>query len=148
MIVVLQRVSSAKVEVNDHTIGAIEYGLLVLIGVFRDDTEADAKYLVDKITGFRIFPDENRNMNLSVEDVKGSILVVSQFTLCGDWRKGRRPGFQMAASPDKGIRLYDWFRNEIRKKEITVETGEFGAMMNVSLINDGPVTFVLDSREK
>ncbi|MFQ6610446.1 MAG: D-aminoacyl-tRNA deacylase [Fidelibacterota bacterium] len=148
MIVVLQRVSSAKVEVNNRIIGSIEHGLLVLVGVFRDDTEGDAKFLVDKIAGFRIFPDENRNMNLSIEDVNGSILVVSQFTLCGDWRKGRRPGFQLAAPPDKGIRLYNWFVNELRGKGLSVETGEFGAMMNVSLINDGPVTFVLDSREK
>ncbi|NQU68051.1 MAG: D-tyrosyl-tRNA(Tyr) deacylase [Candidatus Marinimicrobia bacterium] len=148
MVVVLQRVSSATVEVDDLIVGSISKGFLLLLGVYRDDTESDAKFLVDKIAGFRIFSDENRNMNLSIEDVKGSILVVSQFTLCGDWRKGKRPGFQMAAPPEEGNRLYQWFVKAMRDKGIPVETGEFGALMNVSLVNDGPVTFVLDSREK
>jgi len=129
-------------------VGKIGKGILLLLGVYRDDTESDAKFLVDKIAGFRIFPDKNRNMNLSLDEVGGSVLVVSQFTLCGDWRKGRRPGFQLAASPDEGNRLYEWFISAMRGKGIPVETGEFGAMMNVSLVNEGPVTFVLDSREK
>jgi len=148
MVVILQRVASATVEVDHRVVGKIGKGILLLLGVYRDDTESDAKFLVDKIAGFRIFPDKNRNMNLSLDEVGGSVLVVSQFTLCGDWRKGRRPGFQLAASPDEGNRLYEWFISAMRGKGIPVETGEFGAMMNVSLVNEGPVTFVLDSREK
>ncbi len=148
MVVILQRVASATVEIDHRVVGKIGKGILLLLGVYRDDTESDAKFLVDKIAGFRIFPDKNRNMNLSLDEVGGSVLVVSQFTLCGDWRKGRRPGFQLAASPDEGNRLYEWFISAMRGKGIPVETGEFGAMMNVSLVNEGPVTFVLDSREK
>ncbi len=148
MIAVVQRVSSAGVEVEQKTIGRIDKGYLVLLGVCRDDDEGDVKFLADKISGFRIFPDGNRNMNLSIHDVNGSVLVVSQFTLCGDWRKGRRPSFTRAAPPEEGNRLYELFIRELRTRNIPVETGEFGAMMNVSLVNDGPVTFVLDSKEK
>lgn len=148
MIAVLQRVSHAQVEVDQKIVGKINKGLLILLGVCKDDDESDAKFLADKISVLRIFKDENKNMNLSLQDVDGSVLVVSQFTLCGDWRKGRRPGFQKAAMPEEANRLYGYFSKLIKGKNIPVETGVFGAMMNVTLTNDGPVTFVMDSKEK
>jgi D-aminoacyl-tRNA deacylase len=148
MIAVIQRVSSAQVEVDSEVVGKIRNGFLILLGVFKDDDELDAKLLVDKISVLRVFQDENKNMNLSIQDVNGAVLVVSQFTLCGDWRKGRRPGFQKAARPEEANRLYGYFSNLIKQKNIPVETGVFGAMMNVTLTNEGPVTFVMDSKEK
>lgn len=145
MIALLQRVSYAEVTVKNQITGEIDQGLLIFIGVFNHDTEKDVQFLVDKISGFRIFNDENDKMNLSVQDVKGSVLVVSQFTLCADWKKGRRPSFIRAAIPEKGEQLYNEFINRLSQKGIHVESGSFGAMMDVKLTNDGPVTFVLDT---
>ena len=147
MVAVLQRASEGKVTVEGRITGQIGTGLVILLGVMKGDTEADADFLADKASGFRIFGDENGKMNLSIRDIKGAALVISQFTLCGDWRKGRRPGFDKAAPPEEGKRLYEYFCEQLRKLEVPVETGEFGAMMDVSLVNEGPVTFVMDSRE-
>ena len=147
MIAVIQRVSSANVEVNDKPSGSINVGLLVLLGVYKNDNEQDAEFLTNKIINFRIFPDDNSNMNLSIRDIQGSILVVSQFTICADWKKGRRPSFNNVAKPEKGEKLYEYFIKKIIENKIPVETGIFGEMMNVNLINSGPVTFVLDSNE-
>ncbi len=133
--------------VSGNTIGSIENGLVILLGVQKDDAEADADYLAEKIANLRIFNDENEKMNLSIQDVKGSALVISQFTLCGDTKKGRRPSFINAAAPEEGKRLYEYFMKRLNAESITVESGEFGAMMEVELVNDGPVTFVLDSKE-
>ncbi|MEC8984752.1 MAG: D-aminoacyl-tRNA deacylase [Candidatus Neomarinimicrobiota bacterium] len=148
MIAVLQRVTTGKVKIGDRIIGDIDNGLVILLGVHRDDKEEDIIFLADKIIGLRVFDDNNGKMNISLQDAKGSILVISQFTLCGDWRKGRRPSFTKAADPDKGKFLYDGFINAVRSRGINVETGEFGAAMDVSLINSGPVTFVLDSHDR
>ncbi len=148
MIAVIQRVARASVTIDSQTSGCIDTGLVILLGVASGDTENDVKFLVDKIAGLRIFPDEAGKMNISLKDVGGAALVISQFTLCGDWRKGRRPSFINAAKPDEGERLYDIFCEMLRKTGIPVETGKFGAMMDVSLINEGPVTFVLDSKQK
>ncbi|MDP6684800.1 MAG: D-aminoacyl-tRNA deacylase [Candidatus Marinimicrobia bacterium] len=146
MIAVVQRVSKGNVTIHGEVKSAIQNGLVVLIGVMQDDTEEDVNFLVEKISGFRIFNDEDDKMNLSVKDIKGSVLVISQFTLCGDWKKGRRPSFIHAAPPEKGKHLYERFMYQLREKEIPVESGEFGAMMSVNLTNEGPVTFVLDSK--
>ena len=121
---------------------------MILLGVHRDDKEEDIIFLADKVIGLRVFNDNNGKMNISLQDAEGSVLVISQFTLCGDWRKGRRPSFTKAADPDKGKLLYDGFIDEIRSKGINVETGEFGAAMDFSLVNNGPVTFVLDSHDR
>ena len=147
MIAVIQRVSSANVEVNDKPSGSINVGLLVLLGIYKNDNEQDAEFLTNKIINFRIFPDDNSNMNLSVRDIQGSILVVSQITICADWKKGQRPSFSNVAKPEKGKKLYEYFIKKIKENKIPVETGIFGEMMNVNLINSGPVTFVLDSNE-
>ena len=144
---VIQRVSEEKVEVDGDIIGKIGEGFLVLIGVRKDDTEEDVRYLADKVLGLRIFEDEAGKMNLSITDVKGEILAVSQFTLYGDSRKGRRPSFDEAAPPDVAERLYELFVEEIRKSGMKVETGRFRALMDVYLINSGPVTILLDSRQ-
>lgn len=148
MIAVIQRSKNASVSVDGSTIGKIDHGLVILLGVFREDGEPDADFLAAKIAGLRIFNDEFGKMNLSVKDVSGSVLVISQFTLCGDWRKGRRPSYINAAPPDKGEALYHYFIDCLKRENLPVATGEFGAMMDVSLINDGPVTFVLDSKLK
>ena len=148
MIAVLQRVTTGKVKIGDRIIGDIDNGLVILLGVHRDDKEEDIIFLADKIIGLRIFDDNNGKMNISLQDAEGSVLVISQFTLCGDWRKGRRPSFTKAADPDKGKLLYDGFINAVRSRGINVETGEFGAAMDVSLVNSGPVTFVLDSHDR
>ena len=148
MIAVIQRVVRASVTIAGATRGCIEEGLVILLGVSKGDTDADADFLVDKIAGLRIFPDEDGKMNISLMDSGGAALVVSQFTLCGDWRKGRRPSFINAAEPEEGKRLYEYFCNSMGALGVLVETGEFCAMMDVSLINDGPVTFVLDSKLK
>ena len=145
MIAVLQRVSEGKVTVEDRVIGEIETGLVILLGVAQGDTEADSEFLADRIAGFRIFNDDEGKMNRSIRDVNGAALVISQFTLAGDWRKGRRPSFTSAAPPEEGERLYEYFCTQLCALEVPVQTGEFGAMMDVSLINDGPVTFVMDS---
>jgi D-tyrosyl-tRNA(Tyr) deacylase len=146
MIAVLQRTREAKVTVGDRVTGEIQNGLVILLGVAMGDAEADADFLTDRIAGFRMFNDEDDKMNRSIRDVNGAALVVSQFTLAGDWRKGRRPSFTSAAPPEEGERLYEYFCAQLCALEVPVQTGEFGAMMDVSLINDGPVTFVMDSR--
>ncbi|NOZ08477.1 MAG: D-tyrosyl-tRNA(Tyr) deacylase [FCB group bacterium] len=148
MIAVLQRVSQAGVEVGGETVGAIGAGLLILLGVSTEDSEQDADYLATKIAGLRIFPDSKGNMNISLQDVRGSALVVSQFTLCANCQKGKRPSFNRAAPAEMGKRLYRYFIERLRAQEVPVETGIFGAMMEVQLINQGPVTIVLDSKEK
>lgn len=147
MKVVLQRVSGARVEVEGKTIGEIGAGLLLLVGVGHDDTEKDAAWMADKIAGLRIFEDEGGKMNLSVKETGGAILSVSQFTLFGDCRKGRRPNFMGAARPESATALYDRFNEMLREAGLQVETGVFGAMMDVSLTNDGPVTLILDTKE-
>jgi len=148
MIAVLQRVTTGKVKIGDRIVGDIDNGLVILLGVHRDDKEEDIIFLADKVIGLRVFNDNNGKMNISLQDADGSVLVISQFTLCGDWRKGRRPSFTKAADPDKGKLLYNGFINAVRSRGINVETGEFGAAMDVSLVNSGPVTFVLDSHDR
>ena len=148
MIAVLQRASAGRVTVENRVTGEIGTGLVILLGVAQGDTEADAEFLADRIAGFRIFNDAEEKMNRSIRDVAGSVLVISQFTLAGDWRKGRRPSFTSAAPPEEGERLYNYFCDQLRALEIPVQTGEFGAMMEVQLTNDGPVTFVMDSQDR
>lgn len=142
---VVQRVSRAQVTVADELTGAVNKGLLVLVGVTEGDTEKDAQYLADKVTGLRIFEDENGKMNLSVKDVGGEILSVSQFTLYGDCRKGKRPSFDKAARPEAANMLYEKFNELCRQQSVQVETGVFRSHMQVELVNDGPVTILLDS---
>jgi len=142
---VVQRVSEASVHVNGRVVGRIGGGLVVLLGVQQDDSGKEAEYLADKIANLRIFPDSHEVMNLSILEAGGEILVVSQFTLFGDCRKGRRPSYAKAAGPDKANDLYLHLVSCLRKAGLTVATGEFQAMMKVSLVNDGPVTLLLDS---
>jgi D-aminoacyl-tRNA deacylase len=142
---VLQRVTEASVRVSSNVTGAIGAGLLVLLGVEREDTKQDAEYLVNKIAGLRIFNDDAGKMNRSVIDVGGALLVVSQFTLYGDCRKGMRPSFDQAARPETARELYEYFVTETRNRGIHVETGLFQASMEVSLVNDGPVTLICES---
>ena len=144
---VLQRVSRAKVTVGGDITGEINRGILVLLGVSRGDSEKEAIYILEKTVNLRIFEDENDKMNLSLADIEGDLLVVSQFTLYGDARKGRRPSFIEAATPEKASQLYEFFVEEARKHIKTVETGRFQAMMDVELVNDGPVTILLDSNK-
>ncbi|MBL7136076.1 MAG: D-tyrosyl-tRNA(Tyr) deacylase [Candidatus Marinimicrobia bacterium] len=148
MIAVIQRSKNACVSINEEIVGKIDNGLVILLGVCKGDKETDADFLAAKVSGMRIFSDNNGKMNLSVNEVSGSALVISQFTLCGDWRKGRRPSFINAAPPEEGERLYKYFMNCLKKNGLPVQSGIFGAMMDVHLINDGPVTFVLDSKLK
>lgn len=145
MRVCLQRVSEASVRVDDQLVGAIGPGLLVLVGVGQGDTEAEVSQLADKVVNLRVFTDQQDKMNLSLLDVRGEMLVISQFTLAGDCRKGRRPSFVAAAAPDVAEPLYEQFVTEVRNRGVQVATGQFGAMMQVSLVNDGPVTLVIDS---
>ena len=147
MIAVIQRCSRGKVTVSEKVVGEIAHGLVILLGVQKDDIENDADFLVNKISGLRVFSDENDKMNLSIKDVGGSALVISQFTLCSDTKKGRRPSFIKAAPPEDGNRLYEYFMSEMKKEGVPVQSGEFGATMNVELVNDGPVTFVLNSKD-
>jgi len=143
----VQRVSRASVIVENEVIGQIGAGLLVLLGVATDDTEADADYLAEKIATLRIFEDANGKMNAALADIGGAMLVVSQFTLYGDCRKGRRPSFTAAAPPEQAERLYEYFVAQIRRQNIPIATGRFRANMQVELINDGPVTMLLESRK-
>ncbi|WP_017728618.1 D-aminoacyl-tRNA deacylase [Halalkalibacterium ligniniphilum] len=146
MRVVLQRAKDASVTVNGETVGAIKQGLVLLVGITHEDTEEDIRYLSDKIANLRIFEDEAGKMNLSLLDVEGDILSISQFTLYGDCRKGRRPNFMEAAKPELAKGLYERFNDELRAKGLKVETGVFGAMMDVRLTNDGPVTLIVESK--
>lgn len=148
MKLVIQRVSSASVTIKGKVEGKINKGLMILVGIAQQDAEEDARYLAGKAINMRIFQDENDKMNLSLLDIKGEILAISQFTLLADTRKGRRPSFINAASPQKGEQLYDFFVNCLKEQNIKVETGIFGAMMDVALVNEGPVTIVIDSNEK
>src|ERR1700733_14701741 len=145
MRVVLQRVKRARVDIAGETAGSIGVGLVILLGVTQTDKEADAEYLADKVVKLRIFPDEARRMNRSLAEAEGALLVVSQFTLYGDCRKGRRPSFEQAARPDQARALYEHFIERLKSRNVTVETGVFQAEMEIHLINDGPVTFILDS---
>lgn len=145
---VIQRVLEARVVVEELTIGAIDQGLMVLLGVAREDAPRDAAYLAEKTAGLRIFEDDEGKMNRSVEEIGGGILVVSQFTLLGDCRKGRRPGFTDAAPPELADQLYEDYVTTLRARGITVATGVFRADMQVHLVNDGPVTMLLDSRKQ
>lgn len=147
MRVVLQRVTSASVRISNHTVGKIERGWLALLGISANDQATQVSPLVEKIIGLRLFPDEAGKFNLSVKDIAGSILVVSQFTLFADCSRGRRPSFTTAARPEHACMLYNLFIEECRERGMITETGEFGADMQVSLVNDGPVTIVLDDRE-
>ncbi|HST53625.1 MAG TPA: D-aminoacyl-tRNA deacylase [Pyrinomonadaceae bacterium] len=144
---VLQRVTRARVSVEGKTVGEIGRGLVVLLGVARDDSEDDGRYLVEKTAGLRVFDDEEGRMNLSVVEAGGALLVVSQFTLYGDVRRGRRPSWIEAAQPEVAVRLYEFFVAEAKRKVAHVATGSFRRMMEVELVNDGPVTILLDSRK-
>ncbi|QQK75665.1 D-tyrosyl-tRNA(Tyr) deacylase [Salicibibacter cibarius] len=141
----IQRSKKAQVSVNDTTIGAIEHGYVVFLGVTHEDTKHDARWLADKIANLRLFEDTEGKMNLSLIDMSGSILSISQFTLYGEAKKGRRPSFVQAAKPAQAEELYDYFNEQLRDIGIAVETGEFGATMQVDLNNDGPVTLMLES---
>lgn len=143
MIGLLQRVTQARVEVHSRNIAQINTGILVFIGVEKDDTEAQADRLLDRLLGYRIFPDENARMNLSLMDIKGGLLLVPQFTLPADTKKGMRPSFSSAAPPETGMVLFDYLLSRAKSRHPVVESGEFGTDMQVHLINDGPVTFWL-----
>lgn len=147
MKVVVQKVSESSVTIDGQIHGQIQKGFMVLVGFCENDTPEIVKKMVDKMIGLRIFEDENGKMNLSLQDVNGSILSISQFTLYADCKKGRRPSFIDAAKPDLAIPLYDFFNQRIRESGVHLETGVFGADMKVALINDGPVTIILDSQE-
>lgn len=144
---VVQRVRRAHVSVDNKIIGEINHGILLLLGVEDTDDEKDLEYMCDKVPNLRIFEDEDGKMNKSLTDVDGSLLVISQFTLLGDARKGRRPSFTQAAVPTKAIPMYESFINKMKEKNIITEAGEFGADMKVELVNDGPVTILLDSKK-
>ncbi len=144
---VVQRVSRARVTVGTEVTGEIAVGLLVLLGVGREDTETDADYLADKIAGLRVFHDEAGKMNRNVSEAGGAVLAVSQFTLFGDVRRGKRPSFDAAAVPEQARRLYEYFVEKIRAAGLRCETGRFQEMMDVELVNDGPVTILLDSEK-
>ena len=144
---VVQRVTEASVTVDNEIIGQINKGFLVLLGIGENDDETDIKYIADKIINLRVFEDENEKMNLSLNDVGGELLVISQFTLFGDCRKGRRPSFDKAGAPDRAKILYEKVCDYFRENKIKTETGRFAADMKVSLVNDGPVTLLLDSKK-
>jgi len=146
--VVVQRVKEAGVEVNGEIVGEIGKGFILLLGVGRDDSEADVNYLVDKILGLRVFEDGNGKMNLNITETRGEVLVVSQFTLFGDCRKGRRPSFDQAAPPELAENLYTRFVENLKEKGMRVKTGKFGEIMEVHLTNSGPVTLLLDSQKQ
>lgn len=148
MKVVIQRVSEASVAVGGQIVGVISNGLLLLIGIDEQDDESDADWLVQKILNLRIFSDVEGKMNLSVQDIQGEILCISQFTLIAEYKKGNRPGFSKAAKPEQAIPLFEYFKNKISKSGLKTESGIFGTDMKVSLLNNGPVTIVMDSKTK
>ncbi|QBJ87858.1 D-tyrosyl-tRNA(Tyr) deacylase [Chryseobacterium gleum] len=148
MKIVIQRVSEASVKVEGKIVGEIGKGLMLLVGVDENDEKTDADWLVQKVLNLRIFGDEEDKLNLSVKDISGEILCISQFTLIADYKKGNRPSFIKAAKPDKAVPLFDYFKEEISKSGLKTESGIFGADMKVSLINDGPLTIVMDSITK
>lgn len=148
MKIVIQRVSEASVKVDGKIVGEIGKGLMLLVGIDENDEKGDADWLVQKILNLRIFGDEDDKLNLSVKDISGEILCISQFTLIADYKKGNRPSFIKAAKPDKAVPLFDYFKEEMAKSGLKTESGIFGADMKVSLINDGPVTIVMDSITK
>ena len=143
----IQRVAGARVEIGGNVISEIGKGMLVLIGIEKGDTQTDLEYMARKVSLLRIFEDRNGKMNCSLQDIGGSVLVVSQFTLAANCRKGNRPSFENAETPQRAKKLYDEFIHSLRKKEIKTEAGAFGAYMHISLINDGPVTILLNSNE-
>jgi D-aminoacyl-tRNA deacylase len=145
---ILQRVSRAEVRVGDRVVGNIARGMVVLLGVARDDTEADAAFIADRTLGLRVFADDAGKMNLALGAVSGQLLVISQFTLLADTESGRRPSFVRAAPPLQAQRLYEHFVSLVRQGDVKVESGEFGARMEVDLVNEGPVTIILDSRNR
>ena len=145
---VIQRVLSASVSINGKQISFINQGFLIFLGIAKEDNSVDLDYLVKKTTGLRVFNDKDENMNLSIQDVGGEVLVVSQFTLCADTNKGHRPSFINAAVPDVADNMYQQYCKKLREENISVKTGQFGAMMEVTLINDGPVTILLNSRKR
>ena len=144
---VVQRVKKGSVEIEEKVVGKIEKGLVILLGVGKNDTEKEVEYLAEKIVNLRIFEDKEGKMNLSVKDITGQILVISQFTLYGDCKKGRRPSFIFASFPDKAVKLYDYFVKFIKNYGLKVETGQFQARMLVKIFNNGPVTILLDSEK-
>jgi len=148
MKIVVQRVSEAHVKVDGKIVGEIEKGLLLLVGIDENDEKTDVDWLVQKVLNLRIFGDEDDKLNLSVKDISGEILCISQFTLIADYKKGNRPSFIKAAKPDKAVPLFDYFKEEMAKSGLKTASGIFGADMKVSLINDGPVTIVMDSITK
>ena len=148
MIAVIQRVSQGEVRIQGISRGKISVGLVVFLGVSDDDESRDADWLAEKVADLRIFEDDRQKMNLSLHDVGGKALVISQFTLLADYRRGRRPGFTKAAKPEKAIPLYEYFMDQLWRKDIQIESGQFGADMQVQIINEGPVTLVLDSTVK
>lgn len=147
MKIVIQRVKKAAVSINSNIVGSINHGFLIFLGIQSTDTEQDVDYLVKKVTKLRIFSDENNKMNLSIKDINGQLLIVSQFTLCANCHDGNRPSFINAAKPDIAIPLYNYFIEECKRLVPVVETGEFGADMQVELVNDGPVTIIIDSKK-
>jgi|ERR1051326_2218523 D-tyrosyl-tRNA(Tyr) deacylase len=148
MKLVLQRVTEARVLVSDSTVGEVNRGLVVFLGVAKTDTPEDADYLLDKLLGLRIFADSDGKMNRNIQEAEGELLIVSQFTLYADCRKGRRPSFDLAAPPQAAQALYEYFVDAARKYPVRVQTGHFQAMMKVHIVNDGPVTIVLDSENR
>ncbi|MER1954997.1 MAG: D-aminoacyl-tRNA deacylase [Desemzia incerta] len=148
MRVVIQRSKKASVSINQEIVGAIDHGFVLLVGIGEEDTQEDVEYLVRKISKMRIFEDGEGKMNLSLADVEGEILSISQFTLHANTKKGNRPSFIEAAKPDRAIPLYDAFNQQLREQGFKVEVGQFGADMQVSLVNDGPVTILIDSKQK
>lgn len=148
MKIVIQRVTESYVEVNKQIVGKINQGLMLLIGIDETDTQDDANWLIQKILNLRIFSDQDGKLNLSVLDIKGELLCISQFTLIAEYKKGSRPSFIKAMNPDGAIKLFEYFKDELKKSQLKIESGIFGADMKVSLVNDGPVTIVMDSKTK
>ena len=147
MICLIQRVISSEVTISEKKISKINKGILILLGIHKNDTNSDLDYIVKKTTNLRIFEDQKKNMNLSIQDINGEILIVSQFTLCAETKKGRRPSFINAAKPKEAKKLYDKAIEKFRKLNLKVETGQFGENMNVNLVNQGPVTIIINSKD-